>query len=102
MAAAASTFATEVVDATLLIVLFVRAAGGFRPESFIAVPLLAGAAMAGILWISDSSGGTVLLVGPVVYALVIAAGALLLAPDATKRAVRSLRRPAATRPPLDH
>jgi len=101
MAAAASTFATEVVDATLLIVLFVRAAGGFRPESFIAVPLLAGAAMAGILWISDSSGGTVLLVGPVVYALVIAAGALLLAPDATKRAVRSLRRPAATRPPLD-
>ena len=92
MAAAASTFATEVVNATLLFILFVRAAGGFKAESFIAVPLVAGATMAGVLWIGGLSGAGVLIIGSIVYAVALAAGALLLAPDTTKRAVQLLRR----------
>lgn len=102
VAAAASTFITEVVDAILLTILFIRAAGGFKLERFVMAPVIAGAVMAAVLWIGGFTDGIVLLVGPIVYFAALAFGAFVLAPQATKGALRSLRpTAAATEPPLD-
>jgi O-antigen/teichoic acid export membrane protein len=93
MAAAAVTFATEVVDALLLTALFLKTAGRFRIEGFVLVPALAGGLMALVLWLADASGATALLVGPVIYFAALAIGAFLLARNETRRAIRMFRRP---------
>lgn len=96
VAAAASTFITEVVDAGLLCVAFARAAGRVQLEPFVLAPLIAGAAMGATLWVADVSGGAVLLIGPLVYFPALGLATLVLAPDNTKRAFRSLRRSVVT------
>jgi O-antigen/teichoic acid export membrane protein len=93
MAAAAVTFATEVVDSILLTGLFLKTAGRFRIEGFVLVPVLAGGLMALVLWLAGTSGPGALLLGPVVYFAALAAGALLLAPGETRRAISMVRRP---------
>jgi O-antigen/teichoic acid export membrane protein len=93
--AAAATFATEVLDAVLLSIFFVRAAGGFKVEGFVLTPVFAAALMALVLWLADVDGGAVLLVGTAVYGVALVLGASLLAPAETRRVLRSFRRPVA-------
>jgi O-antigen/teichoic acid export membrane protein len=93
MAAAAVTFVTEVVDAILLTILFLRTAGRFMPEGFVFVPAAAGGVMALVLWLAGASGPSAILIGPPVYLAAIAVGGLLLAPTEARRALRMLRKP---------
>jgi O-antigen/teichoic acid export membrane protein len=100
--AAVATFVTEVLDALLLMTFFVRAAGGFKLEGFVVTPVFAAALMALVLWVTGVEGGAVLIVGTAAYGVALVLGATLLAPAATRRALRSLRRPVATAgAPLD-
>jgi O-antigen/teichoic acid export membrane protein len=92
MAAAAVTFATEVVDALLLGTLFLKTAGRFRVEGFVLAPVLAAGVMGAVLWLAGISDGLALVVGPLVYLAALAIGAFLLAPDETRRAIRLFRR----------
>lgn len=91
VAAAASTFVTEVVDALLLCVAFARSAGRVRIEPFVLAPLVAGVVMAAALWVTDVRDGLVLVVGPLAYFVALGLAVLLLAPKTTRRALRSLR-----------
>jgi O-antigen/teichoic acid export membrane protein len=100
-AAAAATFVTEVVDAVLLVILFVRTAGGLKFEGFVATPLVAGAVMAAVLWVADLDGAAVLVAGPLVYFAALALGTMLFAPDAARQALRSIRKQAPSGAPLE-
>jgi O-antigen/teichoic acid export membrane protein len=92
MAAAAVTFATEVVDAILLTGLWLKTAGRFHLEGFVLVPIAAGAVMALVLWLLGASGPAAVAIGPPVYLAAMALGALLLAPNETRRALQTFRR----------
>ena len=90
--AAAATFVTEVVDASLLMFTFVRSAGGFKVEGFVFAPLVAGGLMALALWLTDVEDGMVLVVGTAAYVAALAAASLAFAPTALRNGLRSLRR----------
>jgi O-antigen/teichoic acid export membrane protein len=95
VAAAASTFVTEVIDAILLCIAFRRAAGPIKIEPFLLAPLVAGGVMATTLWATGVEGAAVLAVGSGVYLLALALAVAVLAPQTTRRAWRSLRPSAA-------
>ena len=85
--AAFATFATEVIEATLLLALFVGATKRSPLSRATAVPLAAGAVMFVALFASGAQGAAAVATGAGAYAVGLTAAALLIAPDTTKEAV---------------
>ena len=96
MAAAVVTFATEVLEAALLLIAFLKAAHSVRLQGFVLVPVAAAGAMAGVLAIAGAEGPTAIALGGGVYLAGLAASAFVFAPSQTKRALRMVRRPRLT------
>jgi O-antigen/teichoic acid export membrane protein len=69
--AAVVTFASEVLEAVLLVVVLLRAAEGFRLDRRVAAPLLAGAAMAAALAVHGREDTAGALLGAGVYLVVL-------------------------------
>lgn len=89
--AAVVTFVSEVLESTMLAVVFVRAVGRIRLDRVVLVPVLAGAAMAAVLWARGTDDGSAAALGAGTYLVVGAAALAVLAPDA-RRQVRDLLR----------
>jgi len=90
--AGAATFFTEVVEAVLLVALYVRAGAPLRAGRALLVPVLGAGAMAGAVAATGTSDVGAILVGVCTYPLATAAAARVLAPDLLDRVVRTVRR----------
>lgn len=99
LGAAVATFASEVLDAALLVGLFVRSNRRLYESRVTAVPLAAGACMGVALAASGARGGAAFVVGGLVYLGALILCGRLIAPAESRRAIGLLRRRAtATRP----
>lgn len=90
--AAAVTFFTELLEATLLVVLFRRASAPFVGVRMLGVPVLGAAAMAGAAAWLGRPGPVGIFVGLAVYGVVALAAARVLAPGEFRRVARLLNR----------
>jgi O-antigen/teichoic acid export membrane protein len=91
--AAVLTFASEVLEATLLSVLLVRAAGRrVRLHRLVLSPVLAGVAMALVLTPLHHRGTMAALLSGGVYLAVLAVSAMVVAPAESRRVVSLVRR----------
>ena len=89
--AAAATFFTEVIEAGLLVALFLRTNPSREGWRAVAVPLLAAGAAAAVLGALDLHDAAAIVVGSAAYALALAAIARLLVPGDTAEVVRMVR-----------
>ncbi len=85
--AAAVMFVTELVEAVLLVGLFLRTSGPFTLSRVAAVPVVATAVMGGTLALTGIRDLPALITGSVVYLLALIVSARLIAPEATRRAL---------------
>lgn len=90
--AAVTTFATEVIEAVLLIGFFVRVNGSVRPTTVMVVPLAAAVVTGSVLALTDDRDLTGAVVGALTYAASLLLIAWVLARD-TVRALSGLLRP---------
>jgi O-antigen/teichoic acid export membrane protein len=98
--AAVVTFASEVLDAALLLVLAGRADLTLYLSRLAAVPLTAAAAMAVFLFATGLRDAGAFVAGGLVYVAALAVAARLIAPDESRRALALLRRRASPRAPV--
>lgn len=80
--AAAVTFFSEVLESALLAATLARAVGGIRFHRVVLVPILAGAAMAAVLWTLGRDDGRSALLGTATYLAVGSLALAFLAPEA--------------------
>jgi O-antigen/teichoic acid export membrane protein len=92
--AAAATFATEVLEAGLLLGLLYRVNQGLALGSVVAVPVVATAVMVAVLWVTGLRDGWALGIGATTYVASLAGGARLLAPRDSLQALSLFRRKA--------
>ena len=90
--AAVATFATEVVEAALLLMVFVRASGRPQLERVVLVPVAAAAVMLAGLLASGARDAVAVVVGGALYGLALPVCARLLAPADSRRALQLVRR----------
>lgn len=98
--AAAVTFASEVVEAIALLVVFARTQTTDRLaiERVVLVPMAAAAVMAAALLVANTQDGAGVAVGALAYTVALAAAARLIAPDDTARLVDAVRNRQGSRP----
>lgn len=89
--AAAVTFFSEVLESIGLFVVLVRSVGRVRFQRMVAVPVLAGAAMAAVLLALGADDGRSAALGAGTYVVVGTAALALLAPDALRQALARVR-----------
>jgi O-antigen/teichoic acid export membrane protein len=89
--AAGATFATEVLEALLLLVLYRRAISGLRPQRVLLVPFVAVGVMLLGAGASGTEGLAALGVGALLFAAALPVAAWLLARDESRLALAALR-----------
>ena len=89
--AAGATFATEVMEAVLLLFVYRRATSVLRPHPVLLVPVVAVVAMLLAAEVSGADGLAALAVGGAVFVVVLPIAARLLAPAESRVAVAALR-----------
>jgi len=89
--AAGATFATEVLEAALLLLVYRRATSALRPHRILLVPVVAVGVMLLGAALSGTEGLAALAVGGALFAVALPTAARLLAPDETRLAVAALR-----------
>ncbi|HAL28124.1 MAG TPA: hypothetical protein DCP25_15505 [Chloroflexi bacterium] len=92
LGAAVVTFASEVLDAALLLGLFIRSNGLPWATRLPAVPLVAGCCMSGALLLFPADGGVTFVIAAISYVIALPICGALLAPVESRRAIRLLRR----------
>jgi O-antigen/teichoic acid export membrane protein len=90
--AALATFLTEVLEAALLLRLFLATTKHFRVRSIVAVPIVATAIMAGTLVLTGVRDGMAILVGVIVYLAALPLSGRVLSPASTKEVLALVRR----------
>jgi O-antigen/teichoic acid export membrane protein len=88
--AAIATFATEVFEMILILIVLKRALPGLRPSRITAVPLVATTALVAVLFLSGARDSTALLIGAPVYLSALCAAAFVIARDQSRRALSIL------------
>jgi O-antigen/teichoic acid export membrane protein len=89
--AAAATFATEVLEVLLLLLVYRRATSNLRPHRVVLVPVVAVGAMLLAAAASGTDGLAALAVGTVAFVAALPVAARLLAPDESRLALAALR-----------
>ena len=97
--AAFATFATEVLEATLLLGLFVAVTKRSPLSRAVAVPIVAALVMLATLLVTGARDVAAIAVGTAAYAIALAAAGLLLAPDTTREALSLVSRRSKQTPP---
>jgi O-antigen/teichoic acid export membrane protein len=91
--AAATTFATEVLEAALLTLLFLRGSEVRRLPRPVIVPLAASGCLAAALAATGARDGVAIVLALLLYPVAVSLAAQLLAPTETRIALAALRRP---------